>query len=31
MGHFQSEKYFLLNKTLILKEIFPLVPKKKYF
>jgi len=31
MGHFQSEKYFLLNKTLILKEIFPLVPKKKIF
>jgi hypothetical protein len=31
MGQFQSEKYFLLNKSLILKEIFPSSPKKKIF
>jgi len=31
MGQFQSEKYFLSNKSLILKEIFPSSPKKKIF
>jgi hypothetical protein len=31
MGQFQSEKYFLLNKSFILKEVCPPKPKKKIF
>jgi hypothetical protein len=31
LGYFQSEKYFLENKNIIIKEIFPLKSKNKLF